>query len=150
AISVQEGIDMMAAVRDIRNAPDFSMAFAEKILGNPVLRDLFLMWIQAVRRNQGAAANQPANKGASGEYVYSRIEVETWLDTVTGALEKMKAAQKETPINIAAVGLEVIDRKAELLKLSADPMSLSGMLTQMANVPGLDDVARRYFFNQLT
>jgi hypothetical protein len=148
ALSPADGLNMLEAIKEIRTAPDFSVAFSDKILENPVLRELFTRWVQAARANVGGAAANP-QKVNSGEYVYSRIEVETWLDSVKQAFEKMVALQKETPINMAEVGLEIIDRKAELLKLAAQPITLAPTLAQMATVPGLDDATKRHFYTQL-
>lgn len=149
ALSVEEGYDMFRAALEIRSAPDFTMAFTEKVLRNPLLRELFLHWITAVR-NGAVPPNGEARKLSSGNQIFSLIEVQAWLATVDEAMKKLKAAQAETPINVAALGLEVIDRKAEILKHAATPLaSLAPTLQSVATTPGLDAATQRYFYGQI-
>src|SRR5262245_27833699 len=98
ALSIQEGIDMFEAIKQIKAAKDFNMAFKERVLKNPVLTGLFKDWITAVRRNGGV----DATKLASGEFIFNQIEVEAWMDSVSAALEKLKVSHLSTPIDMAA------------------------------------------------
>lgn len=149
-ISAKELAEKVAAVRQrIIQAPDFEMSFTKDLLSDPILARAFVKFYQLLEAGHESVAGQSAAKKNSARVMYSRLQVETFLEEFEKILANLTASKAEAPVDIASVGLRILERNSNILTHARAPQVMAKVLVEMAELPGLQDRDRMSFFTQL-
>lgn len=146
AKDVKERFEKMR--KAIYDTPNFTMAFREQ-LKDPIFAKAFMRFHQAVLAGHQTVANTSAEKVESSKVMYSYLEVATFLDEMVKTLEAMEKSKAEAPVDIASIGLQVMDRNAQVMQHADNPLQMAAVLKVVAGLEGLKADDREKFLTQL-
>lgn len=146
AAQFRERIERVKA--SIYDAADFSMAFTKE-LDDPLVAKAFVRFMQAIQAGHATVKAQPADKRKSAQVMYSYLEVETFLEQFAATLEAMEQSKAESPVDVSSVGLQVMDRNAQIMANADTPIQMAGVLNEMSKLAGLKPADREKFLTQL-
>jgi hypothetical protein len=146
AISVEEFQAKLLEVKNkIYGAADFSMAFMQEVLQDRILGKAFLDYVRAM---DTVDVNNAA-KRSSAKVVYSRFEIESFLEVFPKRLEELKQQRQDTPLDMMAVGGSIIARNRDIQAAHSEPLGAAQVLTRLMQWEKLPEDARTEFALEL-
>lgn len=137
---------ILEAKSAIVDAERFDVAFQERILQDPLLLSAFKGYLSAI---MAGTAKANARKKTDAEVVDNRISVMEFLKFFESKLEDMKDLRDSADVDMTQLGLEVIDRNADIQTYLEDPMELVGTMRAMAALPKLEEGAQKSFLQRM-
>lgn len=134
------------ALKTIVAAPDFDVAYQEKIRLDPLLASAFRSFIDLMMSGKVQASPK---KMADAEVIERRFQVIEFLELFKEKLEAMKELRASTPVDLTSLGLEIIQRNGELQETMEKPLTVAQTLKDMAELKSLDEDSRAAFLMRL-